>query len=79
MLKIVELIEKLPPNLQEEVIDFIEFLIKKKAEVRKLENDVDIIKLKGIFNKYADPSKVKLEKEAWKFCVLTKWEEEYNG
>jgi len=74
MLRIVELIEKLPPNLQEEVIHFIEFLIKKNTELEALEDDIDITKLKGIFKTYADPSKMKLEKEAWKNWVLNKWE-----
>ena len=77
MLRIIELVEKLSPNLQEEVVDFIEFLMRKKAktEKEKSEEAIDIMKLKGIFHSYADASKVELEKEEWKSYVVKRWRE----
>jgi hypothetical protein len=77
MLRIMELVEKLSPNLQEEVVDFIEFLMRKKAktEKEKSEEAIDIMKLKGVFHSYADASKVELEKEAWKSYVVKRWRE----
>ncbi|WP_026939632.1 DUF2281 domain-containing protein [Hippea alviniae] len=75
MSKIAELAEKLPPNLEKEVIDFIEFLINKESKI-KGENSKEsgsISKLKGVFSKYADPSKIELEKKAWESYVKEKW------
>lgn len=77
MSKITELVEKLPPDLQEEVLDFIEFIIRKKSRSEekrlRLEETTDIGKLKGVFNSYADTSKIKSEREAWKSYVVEKW------
>jgi len=74
MSKIIELVEKLPPDLEKEVIDFIEFLLMRKSRERNSKKSVnDISRLKGIFNSYADTSKKKLEKEAWELHVLEKW------
>ena len=77
MLRIMELVEKLSPNLQEEVVDFIEFLMRKKAktEKEKSEEAIDIMKLKVVLHSYADASKVELEKEAWKSYVVKRWRE----
>jgi len=75
MSKITELVEKLSPDLQKEVVNFIEFLIKEKPdpEDKKLNKTTNIKKLKGIFNSYADTSKIESEKEAWQSYVLEKW------
>ena len=75
MSKITELVEKLSPDLQEEVVDFIEFLIRKKSKFKekRLGKTIDIRKLKGVFNSYADTSKIESEKEAWKSYVVEKW------
>jgi len=77
MSKITELVEKLPPDLQEEVVDFIEFLIREKSKSEekrlRLEETTDIRKLKGVFNSYADTSKIESEREAWKSYVVEKW------
>ena len=35
MSKLKELIEQLPPDLQEEVVDFVEFLLEKKCQKSK--------------------------------------------
>ena len=60
MLRIIELVEKLSPNLQEEVVDFIEFLMRKKAktEKEKSEEAIDIMKLKGIFHNYVEKKRI---------------------
>ena len=74
MSKIIELVEKLPPDLEKEVIDFIEFLLMKKSRERNSKKSVNgISKLKRVFNSYADTSKKRLEKEAWELHVLEKW------
>jgi len=41
MSKIIELMEKLPPELEEEVIDFIEFLINKR-KLKKITRNYDV-------------------------------------
>jgi len=62
-------------HLQEEVVNFMEILIKNKAkaEKEKSEEAIDIAKLKGFFHGYADALKVELEKEAWKSHVVKRW------
>ena len=35
------------------------------------------MKLKGVLHSYADASKVKLEKEAWKSYVVERWRKSF--
>ena len=59
MAKTVELLEKLPPELQKEAIDFIQFLIEKKVNNKK---SYDISKFAGILEELPiDP--IKFQKE----------------
>ena len=61
------------------MLNFYKSLMRKKAktEKEKSEEAIDIMKLKGVFHSYADASKVKLEKEAWKSYVVERWRESF--
>ena len=48
MTETIELLEKLPPELQKEVLDFIQFLLEKKMKRKK---SSDISKFAGILKK----------------------------
>ncbi len=48
MTETIELLEKLPPELQKEVLDFIQFLLEKKMKRKK---SSDISKFAGILEK----------------------------
>ena len=59
MTETIELLEKLPPELQKEVLDFIQFLIEKKMKRNK---SSDISKFAGILKKLPiDPLKFQKE------------------
>ena len=68
----------LPANAQQELIDFYQFLIEKYVKQQNESlvitptQDKNIQYLKGVFNQYADTSKMALENAAWQEHLLNK-------
>jgi len=48
-------------------------ILSDKVTTRKSTKEKDISSLGGVFNKYADPSKVHLEDKAWEMHVIEKY------
>lgn len=68
----------LPENAQQELIDFYHYLSKKYVKQQNESliinptQDKNIQALKGVFNQYADTSKIALENSAWQEHLLNK-------
>ncbi len=68
----------LPASAQQELIDFYEFLLNKYTEKQNTTQFVKPLQknthsLKGVFNQYANPSKMAMEKTAWQNHFLNKY------
>ena len=65
------LIINIPENYVGKEIEYIIFPLDNETDDE--ENFKSISSLKGIFNKYANPSKIELEDKAWKLHVQKKY------
>ncbi len=62
----------IPEDYVGQEIEYIVFPIS-KSSTPKVKNNDGIESLGGILNKYADPSKIELEDQAWKLHVIDKF------
>jgi len=62
----------IPEDYVGQEIEYIVFPIS-KSSTPKVKNNDSIESLGGILNKYADPSKIELEDQAWKLHVIDKF------
>jgi len=62
----------IPDDYVGQEIEYIVFPIS-KSSTKKVKNNDSIESLGGILNKYADPSKIELEDQAWKLHVIDKF------
>ena len=65
----------LPANAKQELYDFYQFLVSKYVPEHQTANQTttQIQSLKGVFNDYADSSKINQESNAWQQHLLDKY------
>ena len=61
----------IPDDYVGQEIEYIVFPISKSSTKKVRNNNIE--SLGGILNKYADPSKIELEDQAWKLHVIDKF------
>ena len=72
-LKLIYLIEKLSPDLQEQVIDFINFLIEKRLKQKKMDMEYDF-KIKEISKFAGALDKLWIEPLTYQKNLRKEWE-----
>ena len=75
--EITQIIETLNDHDRKEILDFAEFIIQKnKTEYKNKSGRKSLEELDGIFNEYANPKLIAVEKDlAWELAVKDKFQD----